>query len=57
MIDDNIENFIHRVRNALNNGLTDLEIVEYFIDVKPAEEIWLALNAAKILAMDEQGIE
>ena len=45
-----VENFIHRVRNALSNGLSDEEIFEYFIDVKTAEEIWLALNAAKILS-------
>ena len=45
-----VENFIHRVRNALNNGLSDQEIFEYFIDAKTVEEIWLALNAAKILS-------
>lgn len=55
MFDSDIENFIQRVRNALNNGLTDQEVVEYFIDVKPAWEIWLALNAAKILSMDNDG--
>lgn len=54
MFDDNeIENFIQRVCNAINNGLTDQEIVEYFIDVKPVWEIWLALNAAKILSVNE----
>lgn len=54
MFDDNeIENFIQRVRSAINNGLTDQEIVEYFIDVKPVWEIWLALNAAKILSVNE----
>lgn len=53
MFDNNIEQFIQRVRNAINNGLTDTEIVEYFIDVAPVAEIWLALNAAKILSADE----
>jgi len=52
MFDRDVEDFINRVRSALNNGLTDLEIVEYFIDTKSSEEIWLALNAAKILSME-----
>jgi len=52
MFDRDIEDFIDRARSALNNGLTDLEIIEYFIDERPTEEIWLALNAAKILSME-----
>lgn len=52
MFDHEVEDFINRVRNAINNGLTDQEVVEYFIDQKTVWKIWLAINAAKILVTD-----
>jgi len=47
-----IERLIHRVRTMIDLGLSIDEIVEACADHHPGGEIYLAYQAAKILASD-----